>query len=266
MPPRKTPPAIPMVAASSPSAPAQVFLSDVNRGLDGVKPGTVKYVRVMEQIPRPWSVDAAAGDGHCGHLCVSDGAHIWVAVMHGIVPVDPDGSAHFQVPAGKNLFFQALDENFMEVQRMRTFVNFRPGERRSCIGCHEQRTQSPAVRPAAALARPPITPMPQPGDHGPRALCYAVDVQPILDKHCVRCHGGAEPKGGLDLGGELTTLFNRSYENIMKGGTGQRHPGVGDPCLQDDRSGRVHGQRRGHAALHLRIASKQVRPGVAERT
>lgn len=213
---RRTPPVLPAVANGNPSAPAQVFLSDVSRGLDGVKPGTVKYVRVMEQIPRPWAVDAAAGDGHCGHLCISDGAHIWVAVMHGVVPVEPDGSAFFQVPAGKNIFFQALDENYMEVQRMRTFVNFRPGERRSCIGCHEQRTQSPAVRPATALARQPVQPMPQPGDQGPRALCYTVDVQPILDKHCVRCHGAVEPKGGLDLTGELTTLFNRSYENVMK--------------------------------------------------
>jgi hypothetical protein len=37
----------------------------------------------------------------------------------------------------------------------------------------------------------------------------------VLDKHCVRCHGGEKPKGKLDLSGELTTLFSRSYESII---------------------------------------------------
>jgi len=44
---------------------------------------------------------------------------------------------------------------------------------------------------------------------------YPVDVQPTLDKYCVKCHGGASPKGGLDLSGEMTTLFCRSYENLI---------------------------------------------------
>jgi len=50
-------------------------------------------------------------------------AHIFVKVHHGVVPVYEDGSAHFTVPADRNTFFQALDESYMEVQRMRSFVN-----------------------------------------------------------------------------------------------------------------------------------------------
>ncbi|MDP7252206.1 MAG: hypothetical protein QGF00_21530, partial [Planctomycetota bacterium] len=118
----------------------------------------------------------------------------------------------------KNLFFQVLDENFMEVQRMRTFVNLRPGETRSCIGCHGERRLAPSTglghplaigRPASALAA-------QPGEVAPRAIHYVKDVQPILDRHCVRCHGGKKTEGKLDLTGELTTLFNRSYENLLR--------------------------------------------------
>ena len=57
---------------------------------------------------------------------------------------------------------------------------------------------------------------PQPGDTGPRMVHYARDIQPILDKHCVRCHNDQSPKGDLVLTGELTELWNRSYENLTK--------------------------------------------------
>ena len=204
---------------------AGVFLADVYRGLDGVEPGTVKYLRVMEQVPKTWAaeVDPRRGedrgaDGFGGHLVISYHTHIWVAVLWGIVPVEEDGSAYFEVPAGRNLFFQALDEDFMEVQRMRTFVSFEPGEVRSCIGCHEHRTQAPEARVAMAFGRAPSPLAAQPGEVAPRPLHYPSDIQPILDRHCVECHDGKNPKVDLDLRGELTTLFNVSYESILKAG------------------------------------------------
>jgi hypothetical protein len=142
--------------------------------------------------------------------------HLHIKRLHGIVPVEPDGSAHFTVPADKNLFFQALDENFMEVQRMRTFINLRPGETRSCIGCHEQRRWAPPRRQALALTRPADRLSPQPGETAPKAIYYPTDVQPILDKHCISCHNADKSDGDLNLTGELTTLFSRSYEEILK--------------------------------------------------
>ncbi len=40
-------------------------------------------------------------------------------------------------------------------------------------------------------------------------------VQPILDRHCVRCHGGSEGiANGMDLSGGWTEHFNISYENL----------------------------------------------------
>lgn len=224
--PRPVPPVLPDVTAPRPESKdtATVFLSDVYRGLDGVPPGTVKYLRVLEQIPKPWAAEVDAcrdedrgADGFGGHLAVSWNSHIWIAVLHGIVPVEPDGSACFAVPASRNLFFQALDENFMAVQRMRTFVNFEPGEQRSCIGCHEHRRQAPVSRMTAALGRTPVPLAAQPGESAPRPLYYPTDVQPILDQHCVRCHNGTDPKAPPDLRGELTTLFSQSYEGLLQG-------------------------------------------------
>lgn len=224
--PRPTPPVLPpsQVEAPNDASVATVFLSDVYRGLPGVKPGTIKYLRVMEQIAKPWAaeVDSCRGedrgaDGHGGHLAVSLNAHIWVAVLRGIVPVRDDGSACFEVPANRNLYFQALDADYMEVQRMRTFVNFAPGERRSCIGCHEHRTEAPAARtmPARANAEKLAA---QPGEVAPRPLYYPSDVQPAFDRLCVRCHAGQAKQAAPDLRPEMTTLFNRSYESLLQAG------------------------------------------------
>ena len=195
-----------------------LVLADVYRGLQGVPRGTVRYLRVLEQVAQPWSARRFwPGDSALGqHAPIAKNSHIHVKVHHGVVPVHEDGSAHFTVPAKRNIFLQALDENFMEVQRMRTFINLQPGEKRSCVGCHEGR---PAAPPLAAIPRalefPPARPGPQPGEHVPRPIHYVTDVQPIWDRHCVSCHGDKRRDAELDLTGTPTQLFNRSYENIM---------------------------------------------------
>jgi hypothetical protein len=126
-------------------ATGTLLLTDVYEGLPGVERGEVKYLRVLRQVERPWSVwPHAQGDAFPGQMvAVSWYSHIWIAVLEGVVPVHEDGSAYFTAASDANLFFQALDGDFLEVQRMRTFINLRPGEQRSCIGCHEHRTQAP---------------------------------------------------------------------------------------------------------------------------
>ena len=206
-------------ASGSETEPAgTLVLADVYRGLHGVPRGTVRYLRVLEQVAQPWSArrfwpdDTALGQ----HAPIGKNSHIHVKVHHGVVPVHQDGSAHFTVPARRNIFLQALDENFMEVQRMRTFINLQPGERRSCVGCHEGRTAAPPLAAAPrALEFPPARPGPQPGEQVPRPIHYVTDVQPIWDRHCVSCHGNKRRDAGLDLTGTPTQFFNRSYENIM---------------------------------------------------
>jgi hypothetical protein len=217
---------------------ARVVVADVYRGLDGVPRGTVKHIRVNEHVPRPWAArrfwDGDVFDQQ--HSVVSCNAHLGLKIQHGVVPVEEDGSAHFLVQADKNIFFQVLDEDYLEIQRERTFVNFRPGEVRSCVGCHERASELPKSQAATlplALMRAPDSPGPQPGEaSGARPLAYEVDVQPVWDRHCLQCHSGAEPDGGLDLSGERTALFNRSYENIIQRKLipviGENHPKAGN--------------------------------------
>jgi hypothetical protein len=218
--PRPVPPQV-AVAAEAMEPMATVVLRDVYQGLTGVGRGTVKYLRVLEQIPRPWSARRfwPKDEAHGQHAIVSLNAHIYVKVLLGVVPVHEDGSAHFRVPADRNLFFQALDGDYLEVNRMRTFVDYQPGETRSCIGCHEPHASAPPLHGhPEALAHAPDAVSPQPGDDGPRPLHFPTDIQPILDRHCVRCHSGEQPKAKLNLSGTLTTYFSTSYEQIMRRG------------------------------------------------
>ena len=199
--------------------PATLFVRDVYQGMRGIERGRVKYLRVMEAQTLSWEV-SAKGEGGPGmqRNVVSYAADPAIKKTFGVATVHEDGSAFFKAPAERNLFFQALDENYMELQRMRTFINLLPGENRSCIGCHELRTKAPNLLPVMpmALARPAEALSPQPGDTGPRAIHYERDVQPTFDKYCVSCHSGKEPKGKLDLSNTLTGQFNVSYESIMK--------------------------------------------------
>ena len=217
---------------------ARVIVMDIYRGLDNVPRGTIKYIRVNEHVPRPWgSRRFWGGDVYDQqHSVVTCKSHLGLKIQHGVVPVEADGSAHFLVQADKNIFLQALDQDFIEVQRERTFVNFRPGEVRSCVGCHEQAQDvSRNARPRLALAvqRDADMPGPQPGEaSGARPLSYAQDVQPVWDAHCVSCHGGEKTEADLDLSGELTALFNKSYEAIMQRKLipiiGENHPKAGN--------------------------------------
>ena len=71
----------------------------------------------------------------------------------GTVPVEEDGSAHFTVPAYRELFFQALDERGMAITSMRSATSCAHGETLVCQGCHEHKVAGePAARRAAAGA------------------------------------------------------------------------------------------------------------------
>jgi hypothetical protein len=201
---------------------ATMFLLDVYQGLDGIERGRVKYIRVMEAMNLgwydTWRAQVQGDNGNYQQIsAVSNGGDVARKYIHGLARVHPDGSAFFTVPANKNIYFQALDENYMELQRMRTFLNLLPGENRSCIGCHELRRKAPGLKKNAlpqALVRGVEALYPLPGDTGPRAVHYPLDIQPILNRRCISCHSGAVPKGGLALTDEPTKFFTRSYEGL----------------------------------------------------
>ncbi|MFC1806078.1 hypothetical protein ACFL09_03765, partial [Planctomycetota bacterium] len=191
------------------------FVLNVHEGLTGVKPGEVKYIRIVEEIPKP--VSSRTRGHRLQNPAISDSGHFALKRLWGTVPIEADGSAHFKAPANKAIYLSALDADFMEVQRMRTFYTLAPNERIGCIGCHERKTTSPPVVDALALRREPsdITPPPSGGVHAPD---FYYDAQPVLNKHCIKCHSGPAPKGGVDLSPDFTNLFNVAYETLVRRG------------------------------------------------
>ena len=134
----------------------------------------------------------------------------------GTVPVEADGSAYMELPALRSFFFVALDENDLSVKRMQSFLTLQPGETTSCVGCHEQRTHTPRLEyDLLALRRAPSSVEPVPDV--PDVFDFPRDVQPILDRHCVACHGSeATPQGGplegsIDLTGARGPMYSHSY-------------------------------------------------------
>jgi hypothetical protein len=131
----------------------------------------------------------------------------------GTVPVEADGSAYFEAPVGKSIYFQALDAMGMAVQSMRSSTYVHPGEQLNCQGCHERKHTPPPLPPSLPLAlrRAPSPIQPEP--EGSRPFSYVRLVQPVLDRHCVECHRQEE---ALDLSGTIEGPhgFSRSYTNL----------------------------------------------------
>lgn len=204
---------------------AVCIVTDIYQGMEGVADGEIKWLRINEAVPRYWDT------GRRWRPATSSSnwkAALWPRVQWGVVPVEKDGSAHFKVPAGRNIFFQALDENFVEVQRERTYVNYKAGEVRSCTGCHGKSSNTPRTAVAAAgrapiaVSRSASTPQPQPCDlienggtgRAQQVIHYPTDIQPMFDAKCVSCHGKEKAEAGLMLTGDVTEFYNTSYEQL----------------------------------------------------
>ena len=129
----------------------------------------------------------------------------------GTVPVEADGSAYFEAPAGKAIYFQALDQHQRAVQSMRSLTYVHAGEQLTCQGCHEPKGHAPSQdRPTPlALSRPPSRI--QPGPDGSRPFNYPRLVQPVLDRHCTDCH---RQQNVLALDGQPSGGFTVSYNNL----------------------------------------------------
>jgi hypothetical protein len=136
----------------------------------------------------------------------------------GTVPVEEDGSACFYLPPGKSVYFQALDERGCAVQSMRSATYVHAGETLTCLGCHEPKGRSPRQTPAGlprALRREPS--QIQPEAEGSNPLSFPRLVQPVLEKHCVNCHGrDADDPPDLRAGNWQghKFLWYESYRNL----------------------------------------------------
>jgi len=186
----------------------------VGTGMERVKRGVVKWLRVVESPEkRFWTPTAWMGSGTQAPGMAWDDFNN--KRILGTVPVEPDGSAYFAVPADTFIYFQLLDENGMMVQSMRSGTIVRPGETTGCIGCHENRLSAMPNGLTAAISRPPSTLESWYGP--PRLFSYTAEVQPVFDRHCVRCHDFGKPGAKkVVLAGDLTLAFNVSYMELRR--------------------------------------------------
>ena len=212
--PRPVPPVIPRTLDRT-ARTGRFLLQDIYQGLEGVRRGEIKWLRVIEEMSRV-SPSTMGGSPYNQTFLVSAALAFSAKNYLGVVPVSEDGSAYFEAPAGRALYFKAVDGGGRLVQSMRSFVQAAPGTTRACIGCHEHRSTAPpdGFGTPISIAREPTRL--QPESWGGGYLDYPTMVQPVLDRHCVRCHGGEKGiAAGIDLTGGWTEYFSISYENLV---------------------------------------------------
>jgi hypothetical protein len=215
---RSRPPAIPARRGYA-DPTGQLYVNDVYQGshMAGVKRGEVKYLRVVASPEkRFWTHPSWGGQGvHCPAV---NWHSFEVKRVLGTVPVEADGSAHFEVPADTFVYFQLLDKDGMMIQSMRSGTMVQADETTGCVGCHERRLEAPppvanAIPAAVARKASALT-----GWHGkPRNFSFPAEVQPVFDRHCVRCHDFGKPAGEkLLLAGDREITFNASYVDLWR--------------------------------------------------
>jgi hypothetical protein len=129
---------------------------------------------------------------------------------YGEVPVYSDGSFSAKVPANVPLHMQLVDKFALSVGSEDVWISGRPGEQRTCGGCHEDRAKPTLIPPGgteAAQLGPVNLDVPRAqrvsmdfGYDNIRGVPWNLAIQPIFDAKCVSCHDGDPNKAG-----------NRSY-------------------------------------------------------
>ena len=215
---RRTPPpdvAVAVDAARRDKGTGTFFLSNVMESWPYLPTNTaVTHLRIVQVLlkttPNIDNPKVAVGLGSLGRQVL------------GTVPVEADGSAYFEAPARTPMLFQALDAQGRAVQTMRSLVYLQPGENETCIGCHENRMKKePPRAQALAIRRAPSAIAA--GPDGTKPFSYPRLVQPILDKHCVACHDGREPKRLVLTGapeGWASKSFNALVARVSYSGWG----------------------------------------------
>jgi len=183
------------------------FMQDIYEGpgLKGIERGTVKKLRVVEIEYRALKIGAnhsgGRGGGAMASTPISTGNGAWdVKRILGEARVYEDGSAMFKVPAHTPVYFQAIDEDGSMAQTMRSWSTLMPNETFGCVGCHEDKRNSPtppasSTSMAMAAGAQELTPF-----YGPaRGFSFLREVQPVLNTKCIRCHDGKKEESGKVL-------------------------------------------------------------------
>lgn len=211
--PRKAPPIVPMSRTGKPTDMTEVNLINVYDSMLPMPTGTeIKALRVVQVYPKatPNTIQPRLGHGAVQYNDQNGRGSL------GTVPVEKDGSAHFLLPPGKPVYFQALDAEGTVVQSMLSATYAVPGATRiTCQGCHERRYRAPKASQNMPIAFGRAASTLAPEADGSNPISYARLIQPIWDKYCVSCHGTAKP-GDLSKGNYTANAdrFFASYSNL----------------------------------------------------
>ena len=160
-----------------------VYLTDIYRGggLAGIPRGEVKSLRLFT-----YTYGYRGFGGLYGSIGM-DGPWDCRRIL-GTVPVEDDGSAFFRVPANVPVAVQPLDREGKALQLMRSWFTAMPGETISCVGCHEAQNNTPPAKLTLAARKAPTDLSDWRGKT--RNFAFVREVQPVLDRNCIRCHNG----------------------------------------------------------------------------
>lgn len=221
--------------------PGAFLVQNVYEGthMANVKPGEAKTLRIVESMPKRFICRREQWGGEGQQNPAANWHSFEAKRVLGEVPIHEDGSAWFEVPQDKFVYFQVLDAEGRMLQSMRTGTQVQSGEAQSCVGCHENRLAAPppAKAPPLALRQgTPAKPLKRTLDFdtrtdtlaadAPRPSCnFITEVQPILTARCVSCHGYDLPAADLTLVPDKNTVFNAAYVDLWRnrGRKGIRH-------------------------------------------
>jgi len=169
------------------------------------------------------------------------------------IPLAEDGTFQVRVPTGVAFRVQPLNAERMAIgathnrwfyvlpgQVLTQGISTFAGTRRYgslCAACHGDPNgvsgsppmlEAPDAITGASLTlsrfdrqhpRRPIDPLVI-GDATRVEIDFVRDVQPILERRCVKCHAGAVPTAGVDLSSTRTKHFTIAYESLLRPGNG----------------------------------------------
>jgi len=110
-----------------------------------------RLVRLIEGVPRP-----------ARHSTHTNPWEVWknhggtFARVLGTAPLAPDGSFYVEAPADRLMHFQVLDSDRRVVGNQKIWIYPRPGELKSCVGCHEDPHTTTRGNDPVATHYPPL--------------------------------------------------------------------------------------------------------------
>lgn len=204
----------------------------------------IKWLRVIQLIPKATI--------NINEPSVGAGSESVARMPLGIVPVESDGSAHFEAPVDRCLMFQVLDSNFMAVQSMRSLTYVHKGEHLTCLGCHEDKWKATQATNPIAMSRAPSKLQTEFVEALP--VSYYRTVKPIFDNKCASCH--SQQRKGPDMGYESLKPY---IFHFCDGGWPYTNGNINQPEIGGSRTmPGLFGARRSELYKHLNSSHHDV--------